>query len=776
MARKTFLYYLFDKDKKPLYVDANGHVLQADPVTWKKPNGQPAHLQYSPQGWQDTLIKYARNIKYWGLFRDFTIPMKFVGDGATILRNLSWTQGPEAICYMGILRLDQLTTPYRYESYYLSELNFTKYKETLTGVNIEALEGGLSKLFKANEGTVYEIPVQADVEHVNVKMDGRKFDYTRVWEFVTDQQVRGDEDYYGGIVETSMEGNPADEYFASTMQAFTAPYPNTNWFYRTLKAQDVTIKVNDLQIFYNKTCNPVIRVDVVDNVSGAIASSHDLLAFADSHGLTGQTKYFNKQVTFNVPANHSTYLKTIGGSPTDHDVQYTIHMGKMTQSYEYIFTTTYVAGLYFKTLLKRLLEKATGGVTYSVLSDWLTSKLDMVVTSGDCLRRLPGAVIKTSLAECFQALKCLPEDEAGTYAGLGIEDDKLRVERIEHFFTDEVIVDLGEIDNPELTVAEDLMINTIKVGQKANDYQDVNGRDEVNQGEIWTTPITKVIKEFDLISPYRKDSLGAELARINFDNKKSTDSSGDNDTWILNTETVKDDVVVSASFSAADQGMTVESTLNFTPGMVIDLSGTASNNGNKTVDTVTVTGGTQLVKFTTAVIDEAAVVTTIDYLSNPCFKLYRPAFTVITGIPHPDTVFNVQLRPKLSLLGAGGYLHGLMPYLDTQLFKLGSADKNKELVTELGGVTITEKEDIQIGGLNEALFWCYYLDATTKVPVNVIALIKNKPYGRITLTVEGEPFSFYLMDGGIKPATRDGQKWKMLSVFGNDFSKFKKAS
>ena len=67
-------------------MDDAGHVQEGDPGNFTKPNGQPARLEFAPEGWRDKLVKYARNIKYWGLFRDMTVPMKFVGDGAVCNR------------------------------------------------------------------------------------------------------------------------------------------------------------------------------------------------------------------------------------------------------------------------------------------------------------------------------------------------------------------------------------------------------------------------------------------------------------------------------------------------------------------------------------------------------------------------------------------------------------------------------------------------------------------------------------------------------------------
>src|SRR5690348_16844017 len=110
MQNKSFIFWLFNKDKKAVYFDkvvreANGML---------KTDGQPAPLEYSPDGWKDTLVKYGRNMNYLGVFRDFTAPMNFKKDGARIVRDVMWKLGMEAILYLGISKLDRTVYPPKY--------------------------------------------------------------------------------------------------------------------------------------------------------------------------------------------------------------------------------------------------------------------------------------------------------------------------------------------------------------------------------------------------------------------------------------------------------------------------------------------------------------------------------------------------------------------------------------------------------------------------------------------------------------------------------------
>jgi hypothetical protein len=211
MARSTFIYFLFSENRKPYYVDSNGHVQEGD-LAWKKPDGQPARLNFAPDGWKDTLVRYARNIKYWGLFRDYTVPMRFVKDGATILKHLMWTQGVEAKCFLGILKLDRTATTYKYDSWYFSEINFAKYKENKTSVTVEALEGGPSKFIKANEATKYTIDF-VDGEFIWVLLDGMELDFSRTYTLQENQDAIDTDSYYMGLIQTAHEGETLETSF-----------------------------------------------------------------------------------------------------------------------------------------------------------------------------------------------------------------------------------------------------------------------------------------------------------------------------------------------------------------------------------------------------------------------------------------------------------------------------------------------------------------------------------------------------------------------------------
>jgi hypothetical protein len=62
-------------------------------------------LESSPDGWSESLIQWARSDKYWGVFRSFTVALKFVKTGATQLRTEFYQYGTAGTASIVIERL-----------------------------------------------------------------------------------------------------------------------------------------------------------------------------------------------------------------------------------------------------------------------------------------------------------------------------------------------------------------------------------------------------------------------------------------------------------------------------------------------------------------------------------------------------------------------------------------------------------------------------------------------------------------------------------------------
>ncbi|HSW96894.1 MAG TPA: hypothetical protein VLF89_03635 [Candidatus Saccharimonadales bacterium] len=694
---------------------------------FNKPDGQPAHLKVSPTGWKDTLVKYARNIKYWGLFRDMTVPMKFPKDGRKILKDRFWnTLGVESICKMGIMKLDKLTLPYTYSSWYLSELNMAKLIHSLTDVQVEALEGGVSKYFKAHENEVYEIPIDTDPEHKNVLYDGMDLIGNQSWD----------------ETEQEFQSPPPIPPFNTTGGFKFAIYPlirnvsegeGVNVIYNDQIFQELSTSspfINQLRASDNcfAQCDPASTVDVNLNldISDSFmvtqrngpdtptthfkfllrivnATRDDTIVLYDDNPVVNAITTINYVNTILLHPGDKVFYTFSRQFDSTNGVATIFHFIPSISHWKVNFVSkvraTIVKGLYPITLFQKLFEKASGGL-FQVKSDWLSAKKDIIITSGDALRGIlteyeldgitikkQGAVIKTNISDFFKSM-----NHWG--AMLGIEKDKLVIELFSHAFNTTIILNINEIVDWGIAVAEDIFFNTIRTGGPEVDYEDVNGKYEFNQGQTWSTPITKIVRELDLTTPYRRDPYGMEFIRKEFIGRTTTDGKSDNDTFMVNIETT-------------------EQPAN-------------------------------------------------DIYLEPYYKLYRPVYDLIEGIPITNA-YNTELTPVHTILNNGSFIRSVLDKFDAQYLTLNTKDKNADLRTILAGVEVSQKNPIQIGSLAPRYFIPYYISGVTQGSISLLETIDNNPYGKIQLIINGKTFFSFLMDGGVKPADNDKQTWKMLS-------------
>ena len=112
-------------------------------------------LQHSPDGWDESQINWKRSEKYHGMFRSFTIPLKFIKDGASLIRSEVYTYGSYGYISLLIRRLNKITM--QYETAYNGLCDISTMKDTLNYVEVNVIDGGLAKLFMDNESADYAV-------------------------------------------------------------------------------------------------------------------------------------------------------------------------------------------------------------------------------------------------------------------------------------------------------------------------------------------------------------------------------------------------------------------------------------------------------------------------------------------------------------------------------------------------------------------------------------------------------------------------------------------
>lgn len=539
MEGPPLLALLFDNNNAFYFTDSKG-ILQ------KSNTPQPVRL--SPDGLKDVAIINERNRKYWGLDRSFTIPLKWVADGAQIIKEIYYTYGPYAGLNMMLLEQNLVMTATEYEfvytKIYVGQPDLTTFVHEGPSVTCSVIDGGAAKMIKANENVIYELTFDQTAQDVFI--DGIPLQETGNLNLVPDLVIKTDEagvNILPPISYTTSDGQSTGVTFASTLiqsvqgQTFAQKIKNLNWFARNTADQDISIRItgrllmrclrNDTQTSY--------RLRIL--TSDMVLQDQEKYALPDSVtvGQPGFLKILNVDITIVLRPGENALLELIfsdAGPISGVEMQFETGSNLRAEFFNK-YPGSNVKTMSLWSAFQQLVSKATDG-KYKPVSALLQAEAGIRLASGDSVRRLEGAVLKTSISDFFDAMNLIPKFGP---IGMGCPLDVVTLEKLEYWIGSEATqIDLGSVSSFKHSAAKDYMFGTIRVGYEEKSYDNVNGRQEFNNSYVFTTPAKETKEELTLISPYRADSYGIEFMRARLDGKTTTDSTSDNDVILLATD------------------------------------------------------------------------------------------------------------------------------------------------------------------------------------------------------------------------------------------------
>jgi len=549
----------------------NYHIIDAAGRSYQIDNGMVVAIgnykpmSHTPIGWQDIQIAWERSQSKYGIARNFSLPLGFVIDGLSILSYLNWSNNFEQQVNLLINRrtlyIDTTNYYFYYKYFYKGELDFSTYEydNDTQKAQVGIMEGGLSKLLKANGDTEYEI----DVLDEYIKMDGislhKSVKFTvppniplsnRVWgRFAMPLTKVGEDGFAAGVsVQDQIIESYADQqdYLAqsenwhlSVNDFFTSPvefrYHGTIKFKCTKELPTgASLQLDIMRSTYLTDGNGngfLTGTGVTPPSPGFFASRLDVTPSGNFTQDTIYTWSFDATGTLN-PGEKSFLLgqlfTTVTGSI---EIEVTSLEGsEIYVEYSTRQATTYPKCISLLNLYKRLGAKISGSE-----DDWtsevLAARGDIKVTSGNALRRVANPTIKTTMNKLFNSVNVLLN------LGMGIEGNKVVIEKKEHFFQTNNPIDLGEVKQYKDRWATDYIYNELKIGYPDVALENVNGRYAFNTSYTYTSPVKRVAKRLELTSDYKADPFEIELVRINYDGKDTTDSDKDNDNYFVQVAT-----------------------------------------------------------------------------------------------------------------------------------------------------------------------------------------------------------------------------------------------
>lgn len=713
---KPYRFYLMD-GANYLYVDAAGTV-QAT-VT-------PTELNYAPDGWQDIDITFERGWTYYGLFRLYTTPFKFVQDAAVILRWAYYlSAGIEKKITFKIEHFNKTIAVYDYETLLESDIDLSTFVDTFNAVEATIIEGGFVSKLKARENTTYEIEVADNPDVLWIKMDGIKLNCILHWictgntpKAFTEIMLPLTEFYNTEGVNTVLTPLSVD------LAAFQSIFVANNTGVGPIDI-DIISKLN-----FNAIMDPAnvvngvlkVRLQLTKITPAALISN--TVIYTQSGLTPGSTTLISlDQIdSMTLPNNHQLELHILvddgagGGGTNDYQIDFLACPG-LKVSFNSTVPTGYIPALRTKKVLDELVDQisdSSGTTAVSTLLD--TTNVDKVITSGDAIRNLEKSKLKISFADYWKAINA-------TQSGSLYYDpaaDELILENKVYVFDPTVIANLGSVTNFKARPLTQEMYSKLKAGFGNFTYDEINGKDEFNQLTEFLLPFTRVKTEKDLTSPVRADMYGIEYTRLNLGGKTTTDADTDNENFFIHIESA--------------------------------------------------TAGTIPVGFPGE--------------GEPYYELFRTPIDLTPGasyweienIMYPETAFNFWFSAKRQLDRWGNYLTSILYLLGSELIKFQVSSKNNPDGTKLKtseGVAptiIDEAADETISSYDAPLFYPILFDVETKEPNDIMALMAANPHGILQFDYKGNQFEGFIIKATTKPEMKKTQTYTLLATTNNTLS------
>jgi hypothetical protein len=692
-------------------------------------------LARAPEGWQEYEVGWERGFTYYGMFTSYATPLKFHKDGALILRYLQYTYGIEAKCELLVEKFNSDTAVFDYETFFIGDLDLSKATDEFDYVVVPIMESGFPAKLKAREDTPYEFSIDGNPDVKYVFNDGIALQSKIYWIGSVGQNFNfyPDLNYYFDEG-TNVALHPYTQQVLPTGGLLTF-LENTSG-----NSIDVTLECNFNITVSTNAGTPNAQAQMLYGLypmGSTFSSYYYVLNSSFVHG--GNVSHIYSGVnsqTITVPTGYGLALlfrmqKTSGGVLTSNDYIAEINALELSAYFVNKYEPTYIPTLraidVMEYLINKIGENSLGqpDQTPAFIDHTIESQFpnQIVITSGDGIRNLGGSKLKISFSDLFKFLNikfgvafyydkttniCHLQDKSNVFinsqgAGYG---------------------NIGSVNNLKITPFTSEAFVNLKIGDKkqsydqrgANDTEITNGKDEFNTETVRLSPLVRINKTADYISPIRCDMYGIELVRVNLEGKTLSDSSSDNDVFAI----------------------------------------------HKNEDS---SGNFNLLNQTTGAI-----------VSTPYYLLYRTPIVAgtweIQNISSPETAYNILFSPQRSLFRNGAYFRSLLKLNDAnslnfQLSGMNNVGNLKMITYTNGALDFNEGGAVLISDLcpdEDLLFQPVIFEFETKEVINLYNLIEDNPYNYITFTYLDNQYAGFIISAKSKPVIRGTTQFKLLAA------------
>lgn len=744
---EVFRFYLMKNATTYYGVGSNGNITEGNIIY---------RLKYPPLDWREAEVVSKASDSKWIPRREFTTPIQFVRDGARILSSLLFTHGITAKCILRIEKLD--TYSQSYNLWYQGDVDFATFEEDDVSVTVSLVERGLVGTLVSRRNTPYEIELkQSDP---TIYLDGVKLNARAEW-ILGDSEALSAVDYeiasatgrnvpafpFGENIQAGNFISPQTVHDSNQYVTFTTQNPNPYWYQNTGFAittehwEDVNIYGQlPLGLWFTLSGQNAeyaqfrVRVYIAAwRISGSTPVHYGTYELGQSDWINRNSwqypyVYLNGHIPFVPEGCHLTLFvrgegrysdPIIPGFPTilDAKIQFFADTSILRLRYNSKVKPTRAKGIRYIEFLDRFIKEMTDG-QYGAVSNYLTNT-------------------DTSSSFRFKNFDNSPFNTMVT-SGLSLRGVSEAV--IKTKFSD-IEQDVWSRWGLDWTVEG----NNIRFEPLEYFFND-NMLFEVNLVKNMTvTPLVdKVFNNLDVGYTDRDNDIIGGREEFNI---MTSYLAKDNDV-IDNTESLitpyRADVygIESVRAKTADEE-------------------SKDNKGDNDVFLIEIDP-----RF---------------YSDVQAYKPLKFSNFDLVGITDKKDMYNIALSPKRMLYRHMRRLVG-MKISDVLTFQ--TSERNSELESTLWSGTIIENSDVDLTSTSwsyqgmthnfSPLFQPFVIEVDCVPPYDLLEILSINNRGYVKFTYKGVTVRGFILDIGVKPATMDSYRLKILSYKNNDLSLIKR--
>jgi len=783
MSQDLFLPFLTDDQGRSLGI--NGGVVVTKPL--------PDPIDETPEGWEGNAVQYARNKEAGGAIASYIPNLLFYNEGAQILRNAYYTIGIKAVLFFIWLKLDEtFGAGMIHKDWYKGVPDFSTFKDGYRGVQINISEGGMFKDVQANKTVPYEYAFANDQDTVSLLHDGTVIRQETNWLVTDGPQIDPGNGQHA--VDLQIVSNESINSFDTASQVRRHFISNADLIANTQYFHKTGAIAETIEIEMDYSVLPTLATGISPNPSAGsrlLIRAFDDAGLAtdayilDSWGNTGSSVgfynvYHNGHIstTITVPANRRLYMlmfltllgEIASGDTADEVVYWTYQISNnyfFRMKYNYLFKETIFDCFRVYDLGNKFARSMSHGRS-GMVSNLLEPDQNLLVTCGDSIRGIPTAVFKGNFSQWNKsvfALKC---------TGWEIKKNQLKVESRYDYFIDSQIADLGDVKIPDIgfiTPAVDYMYSQVSGGYPDTDTQSINGRFAFCIPTTYKTPLEEINNTYDCQSYYKADPIVMELIRINTYGKTTTDNSSDNDPFFIDAEKVYNDFNGTVEVMQLTDGLASIKLIGITGlglmgGMRFKILYGYNIMSFKVNFATEEAGNTTII--VTATVNDETVDTTVVFMH---YKLRRPSFVRIDGVPYAPTIYNISISPRRNLQNHLRWIGSGIEHKDDKYMTYQTTTKNDKVETEdAAGEIITEREDILVANMGRPVFRPHYFTSEAESPYDLRNLMETNSSGYFSFSADGTVYQGFTEDIKCNDTTLESQDYKLLATPNNNYS------